>query len=51
MAISKDNVRTSLIINKESKAKLENVAKSENRSFNNLMNKILEDYLKEKKEI
>ena len=46
MSISADKVRSNLIINKELKKQLEEVAKQNNRSFNNLVITILESYLK-----
>lgn len=48
MSISKDKVRANLIIDKELKRKLEEIAVQENRSFNNLVITVLEGYLKEK---
>jgi len=45
MAISKDNVRTVITIPKELKKQLENLAKQDSRSFNNLIIKILKDYV------
>lgn len=45
MSISKDKVRANLIIEKELKAQLEEIAKNENRSFNNLVITILKDYV------
>lgn len=45
MAISKDKVRTLLTIEKELKKTLEEMAKNEERSFNNLVIKILKDYI------
>jgi len=45
MAISKDNVRTIITIPKELKKQLENLAKQDSRSFNNLVVKILKDYV------
>lgn len=45
MSISKDKVRANLIIKKELKLKLEELAVKENRSFNNLIVTILENYL------
>lgn len=48
MSISKDKVRANLIINKELKKRLEELAVKENRSFNNMVITILENYLKEK---
>jgi len=49
MSISKDNTRTNLTISKELKTKLEEIAKQENRSFNNLIINILENHLKSTK--
>ena len=46
MSISKENTRTQLTINKELKKQLEKLAIIENRSFNNLVITILENYLK-----
>jgi predicted HicB family RNase H-like nuclease len=46
MSISKDKVRANLIINKDLKKQLEGLAAKENRSFNNLVITILENYLK-----
>ena len=48
MSISKDKVRANLIINKELKKQLEELAIKENRSFNNLVVTILENYLAKK---
>jgi len=45
MTISKDNVRSNLIINKELKTKLEAIAREQNRSFNNLIVTILMEYV------
>lgn len=46
MAISKDNIRTLITIPKELKKQLEKLAKNDNRSFNNLVVKILKDYVR-----
>lgn len=46
MAISKDKVRANLIISKELKKQLEELASKDNRSFNNLVITILEEYVK-----
>ncbi|WP_461207835.1 DNA-binding protein [Clostridium sp. DL1XJH146] len=46
MSISKENVRANLIINRELKKKLEEIAVKETRSFNNLVITILKDYVK-----
>lgn len=46
MAISKDKVRANLIISKELKKQLEELALKDNRSFNNLVITILEEYVK-----
>lgn len=48
MTISKDKVRANLIIDKELKKKIERLALKDNRSFNNLVVTVLEDYSKEK---
>lgn len=45
MAIGKDKTRTQLTIEKDLKALLEQIAKDEERSFNNLVIKILKDYV------
>lgn len=45
MAISKNNTRTLITIPKELKKQLEEIAKKDNRSFNNLVVKILKDYV------
>lgn len=49
MTISKTNVQMSLIIPKELKQELKQVADSQNRSLNNLINTVLMDYLRNKK--
>jgi predicted HicB family RNase H-like nuclease len=45
MSIGKDKVRANLVINKELKKQLEELAIKENRSFNNLVTTILENHL------
>lgn len=45
MPISSENTRTIITISKELKAKLEEIAKKEHRSFNNLVIAILADYV------
>ena len=45
MTISKYNTRTQLTISKELKKQLENIAKEQNRSFNNLVITILQNYI------
>lgn len=47
MTISKDNTRTLITIPKELKIKLEELAKEQNRPFNNLVITILKEYIKE----
>ena len=42
--ISKDNTRTNITISKELKQQLENIAKTENRSLNNLIITVLMEY-------
>ena len=49
MSIGKDKVRSNLIIEKDMKKDLEELAKEENRSFNNLVITILKEYLSEHK--
>ena len=49
MTISKTNVQMSLIIPKELKQELKQVAANENRSLNNLINTVLMEYLHNKK--
>ena len=46
--ISKDNIRMSLVIPKELKKELQQIAKEENRSLNNLIITILKDYMNKK---
>lgn len=46
--IADTNTRTNITISKEMKNKLTEIAKSENRSFNNLVITILKDYLTSK---
>lgn len=50
MAISNKNTRTNITFPKELKSKLEESAKKENRSFNNLVITILKDYLDKKED-
>lgn len=45
MSISKNKTRTQITIEKVDKTKLEQIAKEQNRSFNNLVITILKDYL------
>lgn len=49
MTISKSNVQMSLVIPKELKQELKQVADSQNRSLNNLINTVLMEYLNNKK--
>lgn len=49
MTIKKTNTQMSLVIPKELKQELKQVADSQNRSLNNLINTVLMDYLKNKK--
>lgn len=48
MAVGKDKVRTALTLEKEFKAKLEQLAKEDERSFNSFIIKVLKDYVKTK---
>lgn len=45
MTISKNNTRTNITISKELKKKLEQLAKQDNRSFNNFVINILTKYV------
>lgn len=45
MAVGEDKVRTNITFPKELKEKLEHLAKVDGRSFNNLVIKILNDYV------
>ncbi len=45
MSISENKTRTNITFPKELKSKLEEIAKKENRSFNNLVITILEKYI------
>ena len=45
MSISNNKTRTMLTIEKELKQKLEQIAKNQERSFNNLIIKILKEYV------
>jgi len=49
MSISEENTRTNITIPKELKKLLEEIAKSKNRSFNNLVITILMEYVEEEK--
>lgn len=48
MAIGKDKTGVLVNMNRETKAKLEELAKKDGRSMTNLINKILLDYIKNK---
>ena len=48
MTVSKENTRTNITIPKEMKVELTEIAKSQNRSFNNLVITILKEYLNNK---
>ena len=45
MAVSEDKTRTIISLEKDLKAKLESLAKQEDRSFNNYVVKILKDHV------
>lgn len=49
MTINKSNTQMSLIISKELKKELKQIADTQNRSLNNLINTVLMDYLKNNK--
>ncbi|MPM00569.1 hypothetical protein SDC9_46796 [bioreactor metagenome] len=44
-SIAEHNTRTNITISKELKTKLEQIAASENRSFNNLVITVLKDFV------
>jgi len=46
MTVSDKNTRTNITFSKELKKRLEELAKQENRSFNNMVITILESYVK-----
>lgn len=50
MSISKDNIRMSLIVSKDLKKQLEDQAKKDNRSVNNLINTVLIEYFNKKED-
>lgn len=47
MAIGEDKTRTNITFPKKLKAKLEELAQKDGRSFNNLVIKILSDYVED----
>lgn len=47
MAIGEDKTRTNITFPKELKSKLEELAQKDGRSFNNLVIKILSDYVED----
>ncbi len=49
MSISASNTRTTITIPKELKANLEEQAKKDHRSFNNLIITVLEKYIEDEK--
>lgn len=48
LTISNEKTRTLITLVKSDKERLEEIAKEENRSFNNLVETILKEYLKER---
>lgn len=46
MAVSDDKTRTLVTLEKSDKEELEKISKKQNRSFSNLVQTILKDYLK-----
>lgn len=50
MAIGKDKTQVLLTLTKEDKAELQRIADNENRTFTNLINTIIKNYLKEHRE-
>lgn len=51
MAIGKDKTQVLLTLTKEDKAELQRIADNENRSFTNLINTIIKNYLKSQREL
>ena len=51
MAIGKDKTQVLLTLTKEDKAELQRIADNENRSFTNLINTIIKNYLKSQREV
>lgn len=49
MAIGEDKTRTNITFPKDLKSELEELAKQDSRSFNNLVIKILNDYVESQK--
>lgn len=49
MAVSDEKTRTLITIKKDDKETLEQIAKSQNRSFNNLVETILLEYIKKER--
>lgn len=49
MSISEENTRTNITIPKDLKKQLEEISKSKNRSFNNLVITVLKDYVEGEK--
>lgn len=49
MPVAKDKMMTSIVLPKELKASLDEISKSEMRSFNNLVTVILTEYVEKKK--
>jgi hypothetical protein len=47
MAIGKDKTQVLLTLTKDDKAALQRIAENENRTFTNLINTIVKEYLKE----
>ena len=45
MAVGEDKVRTNITFPKELKSELEEIAKQDGRSFNNLVIKVLNDFV------
>lgn len=47
MSIADDKIRTSIVIDKSDKLILENFAKSDDRSFNYIVNKAIKQFIKQ----
>lgn len=50
MAVSDDKTRTLITLTKVDKERLQEIAKKQNRSFSNLIETILKEYLREERD-
>ena len=47
MSIADDKIRTSIVIDKNDKEILENIAKSDDRSFNYIVNRAIKQFIRD----